>query len=150
MADEPTPKRPRSHWDDEQRAAVGRERRQAPPQGVPVEFDAEDLTGQIDGVEDLATARARRPTPQRLAHLERKHDSLAKDVAETRVDIAEIRGDQKAQGVLLSELHADMTARRADGADAKMHGRERVTKAIGAVFALITSGAALHYIAGKL
>jgi hypothetical protein len=144
-------KRPRSHWGDDERVEVGRERRLAPPRGVPVEdFESEDLTGQIEAGPELEAARARRPTPQRLSLLERKHDSLHKTLHETREEVADIRGDQKAQGVLLSELHDDMKARREDQADAKKHTRERITKAIGGVFALLTSGAVIHYIAGKL
>lgn len=134
----------RRRWTDDDRATVGRERRlHSPPQGVPIEaFEDEDVTGQYEGP-DLDAMRDRRPTPYRLRHLERKHDKLA-------TDVAEMKGDMKAHGSILSELHNDMTLRRADEADAKKHARERVTKAIGAVFGLITSGAVLHWIVGKL
>jgi hypothetical protein len=50
-----------------------------PASGVPTEaFD--DPTGQHEG-EELARLRARRLTPERIARLETKHDTLALEVA---------------------------------------------------------------------
>jgi len=46
--------------------------------GVPVEVEPE-VTGQYEG-EELARIRAKRPTHERLARMEAKHDRLAESV----------------------------------------------------------------------
>jgi hypothetical protein len=124
MSDDDRPKPKRLQTANERDIASAQARRER--ERVP-EFVTEECTGQYEGA-DLDAARARRPTPQRLAVLERKHDKLSEDVAQTREDVAEIRGHH---GAILNELHDDMKARRADAADAKKNARERVTKVIG-------------------
>src|SRR5262249_37993257 len=55
--------------------------------GVPRAVDAHDeITGKYEG-EELEERRARRPTPERILRLERKHDELAADVKEVRQDV---------------------------------------------------------------
>lgn len=55
----------------------------------------EEITGQYQG-EELAIARTRRPTDQRIARLEVKHDELVKSISDLKdhvgTSIADLRG----------------------------------------------------------
>lgn len=95
----PTFRRAQSHQDRDSYV----EKHRTPPAGTVVDFVAEDVTGQYQGAE-LARIRSRRPTPERIARLEAKHDQLASIVTEMRVDVADIRGDQKAQNASLTSI----------------------------------------------
>jgi hypothetical protein len=93
----PTFKRARSHQDRDVYTPKTKT-----PTSVP-QFVSEDITSQYSG-EDLRRARSRRPTPERIAHLEDKHDQLSSVVCEMRVDLAEIRGDTKVQNASLATI----------------------------------------------
>jgi hypothetical protein len=111
-------------------------------------FVAEEITGNYTG-EDLEQMRARRPTPDRFKKLEEAKDELGKRIGAVEIGVTEIRGDQRVQGVLLSELHDDMKARRSDDQDAKKQSRERVTKVLSGAIALFSSGAFIHWLVTK-
>jgi hypothetical protein len=103
------------------------------PASIP-QFVSEDITSQYQG-EDLRRARARRPTPERIAHLEDKHDQLSSIVGEMRVDLAEIRGDIKVQNASLATISKtlDRMAGRedlehADDVAARKSKREAIIK----------------------
>ena len=70
-----------------------------PAAGVD-EFSCEPATGVIDDPYELAAARRRRPTDQRIAHIEKRLDeavsdgkTTAREVNETRVIVGEMRGE---------------------------------------------------------
>lgn len=50
---------------------------------VPDPFDAEEITGRLAG-DELAEARAQRPSNDRIGRLEEKHDALADEVIGVR------------------------------------------------------------------
>lgn len=79
---------------DADRALESRARRRSPVLGVPATSWDDDITGQYQG-EDLAQARARRPTVQRLARLEAKQDEDRGNLHELAVGLAGIRGELK-------------------------------------------------------
>lgn len=106
-------------------------RKDTPVTGIPGPvFD--DPTGQCEG-EQLRAIRARRPTPERIARLEEKHDSLAETVVEIRVGVGEMSGklDTIIQHVLVDrkEVHATERTRIAT--------TPNIIKAIGGAVALI-------------
>jgi hypothetical protein len=129
------------------------------------------ITGVHSG-EELARARAARPTDQRIGRLEEKHDRLDRIVGDIRADVSETKGKVSLLPKLIDEsLRAvnDMRAREhvtftaqvdvdraktvatiEDAADATRARRERVTKIVGGVIALLSSGALLHWLVGKL
>jgi hypothetical protein len=122
------------------------------PHGVP-SFVKEDLTGNFEG-EDLQRERRKRDTGERLDRLEDKHDKLSDavtriatkvgDVAEAHAELAgEIRGFVST----LKEERED--ARKSKQLDHKYRNDLRL-KVAGGVIALMTSGAVLHWCAGKL
>lgn len=90
-------KRPPSIMGDDERAAIGASSRRTPHRGVQAKaspdevFVIEEVTNVLHG-EELRQARAKRPTAERLARLEDKHDALVKEVTETRVSVAGING----------------------------------------------------------
>lgn len=100
-----------------------------------VEFVSEECTGRYEG-EDLQRVRARRPTPERIARLELKHDRLAEVVTDVRVDV-------KTLLVLAEESKAERERRVAMEeqaqtlALAKRKTWPAIIKAIGAALALI-------------
>lgn len=71
------------------------------------EFIEDQGTGNCSG-DDLRRVRSRRPTSKRLEMLEAKDDQRAEDIAEIKVAVADIRGDQKAQNVALSSIQKSL------------------------------------------
>lgn len=74
-------------------------RRHTPPAGID-EFAVEPATGVIDDPTELAVVRRRRPTPQRIAHIEKRLDEAVADGKKTAdtltkvaVDVGEMRGE---------------------------------------------------------
>lgn len=62
------------------------------------------VTGVVDG-DELRAARARRPTPQRIAHLEERQDETVRMIAEWRAEFASNMGNLTAQvGSLAGEV----------------------------------------------
>jgi hypothetical protein len=137
----PKPRRPGSHWDDDQRATVGRK---TPPYGAPIPepINWDELTDRYEG-DELDRMRSMRPTPYKVRKLERDVTALTKDVAETKTDVAVIGVETKAQTKMLERLLDDQ-------ADAVKTRRERVTKLIGGAVALLTGGGFLHWLMGRL
>jgi hypothetical protein len=133
-----------------------RARKEREGAGIPEDFDDEEYTGKHDA-EDLARLRATRTSDDRLRRLEKKHDAISDIVHETRADVREMKGQLVVLPDLVDEIRAtaketrDRESRRdAEDADVRKHRRERVTKLVGIVAALLSSGAALHWLAGKL
>lgn len=60
-------------------------------ESTPIVSVPDEITGQYEG-EELAAARARRPTAERVARLEVKHDALAGVVSDTREEVAKMSG----------------------------------------------------------
>jgi uncharacterized coiled-coil protein SlyX len=128
MTDERGPvfRRARSHQDRDHYVSKA-----TPASGIPAEtFD--DPTGQCSG-EQLARARSRRPTPERISRLEAKHDELAETVTEIRIGVGKMSGqlDTLVQHVLADrkEVHATERTRIAT--------TPNIIKAIGAAIALV-------------
>jgi hypothetical protein len=112
----------------------------SPAQGVPaVVFD--DVTGRYEGA-DLASMRARRPTPERISRLEKKQDddrselkALAMTVADLRVDVAGIDGKLDVLPRLLSLIEGANTAEH----ETKRLGMATRTKIILAIVGVISA-----------
>lgn len=137
----------------------------------PVDWDGGPITGVHSGPE-LARARAARPTAERLERLEVKHDDLAKHVGDMRESVGKMAGQLEVLPKLVDaiEKSADRSAQREhvtftaqvdvdkagriatirDVADAKKARRHLVTKIATGAIALLTSGAALHWLIGKV
>lgn len=94
--------------------------------GGVVESAWEDATSRYEG-EELAQARAKRPTAERLARLEIKHDALDKAVGDIAVTVG--RSDVK-----LDTLIKAHEKREQDEADAKKFRRQLMLKIAGGVF----------------
>lgn len=129
---------------DAQRAAIGRVHRRSPALGVPA-FPADEITGQYDG-DDLAKARAQRPTDARIARVEKKqdedradHKALALIVTDIQIDVAGMRGELK----VLPELVALIKGQHATEHETKRQGMTNRTKVILAVLTVITSALAV-------
>ena len=129
MSDErgPTWRRPRTNPDRDVRV----EKHATPPAGVPA-FAEEECTGRYEG-DDLARIRARRPTPERIAKLEAKHDSLALTVS---------RMDGKLDTLVDLAAKSDAERERRSAADAVALERRR-KHAIAVIGALGTAIAAV-------
>ena len=88
------------------------------------EFLTEEITGRYEG-DALAEQRERRPTPDRVKRLEKKHDELRADVEkkhdELKVDFRETQKDVKVLSGHVSDLRADVA-----GAVGKIDGQEKV------------------------
>ena len=118
-----------------------RERARSNPLGIPA-VTCDEVTGNYEG-EELARARARRPTPERLARLEEKHDDLAETVNELRVGVAKIDGKLDTLPELLSLLkgkQAAQVAANADEHETKRQGMANRTKIVLGVLGLLSSG----------
>ena len=61
-----------------------------PVAGVPA-FVSEEATGRYDG-DELRAIRSKRPTDERIARLEDKHDELVATVTDVRVSIGAMSG----------------------------------------------------------
>ncbi len=77
------------------------------------EFTSEEITGRYEG-EALAEQRDRRPTPDRIKRLEKKHDELKDDLKDVRGDVKELSGH-------VSDLREDVA-----GAVGKLDGQDHV------------------------
>lgn len=96
-------------------------KRRTPASGVPVdEFADEPVTGVLDG-DDLAVARQRRPTPQRIARLELRVDKLdramAVGFAESKATLATLV-DYAAKAEAERERRAKLEREAAEKAEA--------------------------------
>lgn len=125
------------------------------PLGVPTDFGdgPREITGVYRG-EDLRRERARRLTPERIERLEDKHDALHEVVTETRVivgrlDAAVPRLEQAIERIA-DRADLEHAAKLEDSLDARKARRARITSLITRGLALVTSGAVLHYLAGRL
>ncbi len=97
----------------ERRREIERDR-QTPKHGAIVQQSTwDDITGHHEG-EDLAMARARRPTPERIARLEAKHDSLDEKVDRIDVAVAGIAGQMQIIPDLIGSLRDELKAKRED------------------------------------
>lgn len=152
-------------------------KKRTPPSGVAAIKSAsatrgdggfeEDVTGQYDG-DELDRLRAMRPADQRIARLEKKHDDLTQVVTETRVIVGEMSGQLSVLPELISVVresanrasqreHVTFTAqvdvdkaRQLDSIEGKKANRQRITTIIGGAVTLLTSGAVIHWLVGKL
>lgn len=95
-------------------------------QATPPDFTVEEVTGKYEG-EELAEYRERRPTPDRLKRLEKKHDELKGDVekkhAELKGDVNDVRKDVKELSGHVGDLREDVA-----GAVGKLDGQQGVLK----------------------
>jgi hypothetical protein len=71
----------------------------------------EDITGKYQGA-DLDTARARRPTDERISRLEKKHDSLDDKVDRIDVAVATIAGKMDVIPDLIGTLRDELKSSR--------------------------------------
>lgn len=71
----------------------------------------EEITGRFEG-EELELARARRPTEERIARLEQKHDSLDEKVDRIDVAVAGIAGQMEIVPALIESLRDELKASR--------------------------------------
>ncbi len=138
--------RTRRHQSQTDRDITGMAARRERQRGVP-EFisDVDDLTGTYDG-EELARARAKRPTDERIARVEKKqdedradHKALAVVVTDMQIDVAGMRGELK----VLPELVALIKGQHATEHETKRQGMAGRTKVIIAVLGVITTGLAV-------
>lgn len=99
----------------------------SPVAGVP-EFVAEPATGVVEG-EALAAIRAKRPTDQRIAHIERRLDEAvadakvtAREVTDIRIGVGELRAEVRtlAQHVVSALSEGHKTERVRIGSRAKV------------------------------
>ncbi len=81
-----------------------------PAKGVP-EFSPEEVTGQYEG-EELRVMRGHRPNEKRLGRLEAFKDIATAEFADIKVSLADLRGDQKAQNVTLSNIEKHLSENR--------------------------------------
>jgi hypothetical protein len=95
------------------------------------EFVGEEITGQYEG-EELEQHRERRPTPDRIRRLEKKHDEVKDDLknvkddlkntrSELKGDIKDVRSDVKTLSGHVSNLSAGVA-----GAVGKIDGQQGV------------------------
>ncbi len=88
------------------------------------EFTSEEITGRYEG-DALAEQRERRPTPDRIKRLEKKHDELKIDVEkkheELKSDVKEVRSDVRTVSGQVSDLRVEV-----GGAVGKLEGQENV------------------------
>lgn len=141
----PRPKRLPSIMGDDGRIASGREHRRVLTPRPPETFDenSENYQG-----EELRQIRARRPTPERIAKLEEKHDELRGEViaiGTKQMDlvaaVSEIKGDVK--GVVASnakvlgsfETYMELQAQRPHGDSIMRVAREEANKTTTATLA---------------
>lgn len=88
------PRRLQSQTERDIEGLAERKRRES----APVEVD-EEVTGKHEG-DELARLRAQRPTDQRIARLEEKHDDLSKSVSrmegklDTAIDFIKVKASE--------------------------------------------------------
>lgn len=137
----------------------------------PISWDEAPVTGVHTG-EALAEARARRPTDVRFAHIEGRLDETAKTANATALAVAGMAGELKVLPELVdmikqsaaraeqrehvtftSQVQVDTAGRLAtiaDTADARRTRRALVAKVVAGAVALVTSGAFLHWLLGRV
>ena len=130
------PQRPGT-MSDAARATIGRVHRGRPVHDVPTLVD-DDITGQYQG-EDLARARARRPTEERIARVETKQDEDRKAIHTIALGLEGIRGELK----ILPELVDLIKGQHATEHETKRQGMAGRTKVIIAILGVITTGLAI-------
>lgn len=122
-------KRPGTMSDDD-RALAAMERRRTPARGVAVEDFEQAVTGVLEG-EALIEARRERAAKDpatRIALIETEQKAQAKDIADIKVAVADIRGDQKAQNASLTAISTTLN-RMAEREQARFVAREEVDAA---------------------
>lgn len=146
MTDDPRPKRAASHpaarrlqtsGDRDLASEAARREREAVPYVVET---SDEISGHYD-VEERAQMRARRPTAQRLAILEVKHDELALTVAGM---------DGKVTAILEYSAKADAAREKQEQAKAVDRASARaqivpVIKALGIALALVAAAIVGHH-----
>jgi hypothetical protein len=177
MSDDRDPRAKSRIMSDTERANIGAARRRSAV-GIPA-FVQEELTGNYSGPE-LAERRAARPTDKRFEKLETFKDTTTAEIGAIKMSIVKIESDGKltAAGIAsiekmlteerlerqhrerleLEQEHkvetaervADVEVRKSKTIDTNKARIERVTKIVGAVIGLLSSGAVLHWILGKL
>jgi hypothetical protein len=114
---------------------------QSQPELGAVEDVVVDETSQAyDSPDERKLYRARRPTDERIAKLEEKHDELAAVVGDMRATLGRVDGKLDVLPQLVSTLQAD----KQDALDARRHSRERWTKVVAGVFSAGVLGAIVH------
>jgi hypothetical protein len=142
--------------------AARKDRLRSAVQGVPVLVpDFDDLTGKYEG-KDLALARAKRPTEERIGRLEKKQDedradlkSLVAVVTNMRVDFAGVRGELKVLPELVELIknknaseHELIRNKNASEHETKRHGMTTRSKVIIAIASAVGTGIAALIAAG--
>lgn len=112
MGGEVTPPPNKRHQSQTERDLAGLAARKERDAEV-AEFVCDDLTDRYEG-EELKRMRADRPVEKRLEKLEEKDDQRALDIADIKLAVADIRGDQKATNASLRaiEKSIDQMAQR--------------------------------------
>lgn len=102
---------------DDERATI---HRRTPGRGIPMPFSEEEVTGQHEGEEllEMRRRRAQADPASRIALLETEQKEQAAVVNEIRLDVTEIKGDQKAQNASLAGIEKTLD---------RMAQREHVT-----------------------
>jgi len=104
--------------------AAKKERESAVPE---VRFPEEEITGRLQG-EELAQARERRPTDERIGRLEQKHDQLANEVGGVRVAVATMAGKLEVLPELVKVVK-DVAERAADREHVRFTAQVDIDKA---------------------
>jgi hypothetical protein len=115
-------------------------RKTSPGYAIP-DFVEPEATGNYEG-EELARIRARRPTSERLARLEEKHDGLVETVTDVRVSIGAMSGklDTVLTHVTATHREHQATERTRISSRAKVVGG--IVTTLGAVIAAYLAGSA--------
>lgn len=100
-----------------------------------------EITGRYDG-DELLQMRSKRPTDERIAKLEAKHDTLVETVTEVRLDVREMRAEVrtlvKHVELALSEQHKTERVRISSRAKLMIAIVGAVGTAIGVVVAALS------------
>jgi len=120
-------------------------RRSTPAAGID-EFAVEPATGVIDDPAELAAVRRKRPTDQRIAHIEKRIDEVAADgkatasaLTEIRVSVGEMRGELRTALNHIALGHTTEQVRIGSRAKVIVGVVGAVCTAVGAVVAAIVS-----------
>lgn len=81
---------------------------------APSEPFEDDVTGKYEG-EELERMRARRPTPERLLHIERKQDVFSTRMTAIEISVADIAGQMKILPDLVETLQTTISGMQKDG-----------------------------------
>lgn len=120
-------------------------RRNTPAAGVD-EFAVEPATGVIDDPAELAAARRRRPTDQRIAHIEKRLDEAVADgkttadkVSQVAVAVGEMRGELRTVLSHIALGHTTEQVRIGSRAKVIVGVVGALCTAIGAIVAAVVS-----------